>query len=189
MQISFFSKPVEDKAASAEAGRPIFKEVEMCKVWLDRFTESHYPAHEPTVTYVAEESRDDTRTWAQRYPNEYRAFKEQLLPSEIGTPVEQWPLLGQAKVSELKALGIDTVEQIANMGHRNREILGPGAAQLMEQAKAYIDAALEAAPANKAAAEIADLKRELEALRAERAEAPAKRGPGRPKKEEAEAAA
>lgn len=168
MQVIFYSKATLNKAKTAEAGRPIYDDVDMVDVRTgDKHFNPHFPAHEPTVTWDARTATDDRRTWAERFPREYQAYKMDLTPSESGTPLEEWPLLSRAKVSELRAIGIVTVEQIADMSDRHRSTLGAGARQLIGQAQAYVQQAREAAPAMRFAAENAELKDELDATRAE----------------------
>lgn len=187
MHVRFYAKSKQNNARSAAEGRPIFDEVEMADVRIpgDKHFNPHFPAHEPTVSFDRTTMSDDTRTWAERYSAEYKAFKSAHLPSVSGTPLEEWPILSRAKVSELKALDITTVEQIAEISDRNRNILGPSARQMITQAQVYIAQARDAAPANQMAAENAELRTEVDAMRAEmdrlRAEMAPKRG--RPRKE------
>lgn len=194
MFVRFYSKTKQNEAKSIEAGRPIFDEVEMVEVTLpgDRFYQPHFPAHEVAVTWDAEKKTDDTRTWAERFPNEYAAFKTSHIPSESGLPLEEWGFITRAQASELKALKIHTVEQLAAVNERNRAILGPGARALIAQAQAFIEQSREQAPVAKLAAQNEALQAELEALKARMAgfedvsdEAPKRRG--RPRKEEVEA--
>lgn len=165
----FYSAPKQNKIKSAEAGRPIFDEHEMVEINLagDKQNRPHFPAHEVTVTYDAQTQQEDRRTWAERYPNEYRAFKTQSGPHIEGTPLVQWPILTRAQVAELGAIDIFTVEQIADMNARNRQVLGPAAHQLIAQAKAYIERAREGASDNRLASENAELKAELERMKAD----------------------
>jgi hypothetical protein len=193
LQVIFYTKPKQNMRASEEAGRPIFDEIEMVQIkTADKHFEPHFPAHEPTVTWDAQRQEDDRRTWAERYPAEYKAFKMGHAGSVSGTPLAEWPILSRAKVSELTAIGIVTVEQIAEMSDRHRSVLGAGARQLINQAQAYIAQARENAPNMAAAAmnaelmgEMERLKRELDELRA----AQPKRGRPRKEAEDGEEAA
>ena len=167
--VRFYEKPKQNKSKSAEAGRPIFDSVEMCEVIVagDKHFRPHFPAHEPTVTYDSATQTEDRRTWAERYPDEYRAFKQQGFSATSGTPVEAWPILTRAQVAELKALDIFTVEQIADMADRNRHVLGAGARDLIAKAKAYIDQAADASVPQRLASENEALKAEIERLKAQ----------------------
>jgi len=161
--VRFYSKPKLNKAKSAEAGQPVFDEVEMCEITVpgDRGFQPHFPAHEPTVTYDAARQMDDTRTWAERYPSEYQAFKMGMTADPLGTPLDQWPVINRSKASELRALGLQTVEQVAEMNARNRAILGPAAQQIIDQARVFVEQSRVYSPQ----AEIEALRRELADMR------------------------
>lgn len=167
MNVRFYSKPKLNKARTAEAGRPIFDDVEMCEVILDdRNFNPHFPAHETTITYDKQAQMDDTRTWAERFPEAYRAFKMRHEAGETGTPLSEWPVVTRAKASELNALGVTTVEQLAAMPESTLRVLGAEGRQLAAQAQAYMQTAQEAAPMNRLALENEDLKARLAALEA-----------------------
>lgn len=74
---SFYEKFVPNPSRSKAEGRPAFDAVEMCDVQIagDKMTNPHFPAHEVAVSYDHKQRADDTRTWAERFPDEYRAFK------------------------------------------------------------------------------------------------------------------
>lgn len=173
MQLRFYSKPVQNPVKTAASGRPIFDEIEMCEIMTaDKNFQPHFRAHEPTVTYDNKRQAEDRRTWAERYPEAYQAFKQAMNPSESGTPVEQWPILSRAKVSELRAIGLMTVEQVAAMDHATTQMLGPEGKALAAQATAYIEQARSSAPSQRMAAENEALKREIERLKADLAMTP-----------------
>lgn len=170
--VKFFTDTKLNKKKSEAEGRPIFDEVEKCEVIIagDRSYRPVFPAHEQTVSYDKEARQDDTRTWAERYPQEYRAFKQQQTGMMVsGTPLEAWPILTAKQVAELKALDIVTVEQIAEMSERNRGALGGEGRKLIAKAKTYIEQARDAAPLNKLAADNEALRQELARLKAEQA--------------------
>ena len=117
----------------------------------------------------------------------YEAWKKgQELP-ETGTPLEAWGGVTAEQVAALKAMGIRTVEDVAEMGDRAAEQLRmPNARKLPELAKSFLGNTDMAARD----AENAELKERIAAMEEMLAEkmnedAPKKRGPGRPKKAEA----
>lgn len=171
--VRFYAKPKLNKVKSAEVGRPIYDEVETVEVIVagDKHFRPHFPAHEPTVTFDTTTQQEDRRTWAERYPEEYKAYKLQGHQSITGTPLEAWPILGRAQVAELKALDIFTVEQIADMNDRNRHVLGASARQLIAKAQAYIAQARDTATPQRLAAENEELRAEIERLKAQPAPA------------------
>ena len=124
--------------------------------------------------------------WAQIEPH-YLAWKEGHEIPETGTPLGAWPAITQDQAEALRGVGIKTVDDVARASEAllHRPPL-PNMRDLQRQAVMFLEGADKAAQA----AEIAALKEQnaamLEML-TEQQEKP-KRGPGRPKKEEAEAA-
>jgi hypothetical protein len=123
--------------------------------------------------------------WAQIEPA-YRAWKDGQIVPESGTPLAAWSGVTPDQAQALKSVGIHTVEAMANA----TEIMlsappMPGMRDLKRQALAW----LEGMPAAQQAATIARLEEQhaamVEMLAEMQKEEPAKRGPGRPKKEEA----
>jgi hypothetical protein len=155
----FFMDSVHDQAASIGAGRPIFHEEERVEIIMPG-----NPYTRP-VQRVTDEHRE-------KWPKEYGAFKAGLEPSAEGTPIEEWPRLRRNQVLELKALGFQTVEHVANMDDQAIGRLGIGGRQLRDLAKAFLDDAVRAAAleqlsdANaKKEAELAELQRQIAELR------------------------
>jgi hypothetical protein len=167
--VRFYSKMRPNRRKSEEAGRLIEDEVEMVEIILagDKQTRPHAPAHEVTVTYDAVKKADDRRTWAERYPDEYKAFKQGTRQDISGTPLEAWGVLTRAQLAEMRALDIATVEQIADMNERNRTILGPNARLLIAQAQQYVGQLQALVKAQQPNAELDALRAELAALKAE----------------------
>ncbi len=174
----FYYKPKENKRASKDAGHLVYDQVEMIEITIpgDRTYQPHFPAHESCVTYDAALREDDLRTWAERYPEEYRAFKMNASQDPLGTPVEQWPVLSRQMISQLKALGLPTVESIASMNPRNRGALGASADQLIAQANVFVSSMKPVDDRGAMMDELAAMRAEIEELRKGR-------GPGRPRKE------
>lgn len=157
----FYMTTVENKAKSAEAGRPIFDEVEMVEVRLagDRYYNPHFPAHEMHVRQNGEEI-----TYAMRWPEEYQRFKTGEMQVASGTPLEELTFLAAARRSELKALKIYTVESLAALDGPNLRVLAGEGYKLKEQAQAYLDKANGISGLSALASENADLRARLELL-------------------------
>jgi hypothetical protein len=141
--VKFFLKPKQDKAASAEAGRPIFKEVEYIDIKI--------PGSREGVCRPARQ-RD-----IQRFPRHYQAFKTRVEGEEDvieGTLLAEWPLATRAMVEELAFFNVRTVEQLVSMSDAKAgQFMG------MNGLKAKAQQWLAAAKEQKAAT---DLKAELE---------------------------
>lgn len=183
--VKFYMEAIPDAKASKEAGRPIYRDAEMVEVLIpgDRNFRPVFPAHELAEQPTHEKPRGVT--WAEKYSEAYAEFKAGATRSLFGTPLEEAPFLTRARVAELKALHIETVEQLASMTDRHKSRLGPGATALVEQAQAYLDAAAQTATPVALAEENAALKERMAQMEAMLADMAKTRGPGRPRKDEA----
>jgi hypothetical protein len=163
----FFVESVEDLLASDQAGRRIFRDEERVEIIMPG-----NPYTRP-VQRVTDEHR-------AKWPKEYEAFKAGQEPAADGTPLEQWPRLRRGQVFELKALGFQTVEHVAQMDDQAVQRVGMGGRDLRNLANAFLDnaarmAALEQLTADNSSkdAAIANLQRQLDDLNKRLAVAPA----------------
>ena len=124
----FHTAEVQDQAATEMHGRPIFRTEERVEIIMPG------NPHTRPVHKVTEEHK-------QKWPEEYKRFKDGMEMSVDGTPLEQWPLLKRAQVLELKALGFMTVEHVAGMNDLAVQRIGMGGMGLRNLAKAYLDEA------------------------------------------------
>lgn len=160
----FFKTMAElDKAATKKEGRPIYKDVEYVEIRIagDQHHRPCYPAH----SFWQRDENGNDMTYAMRWSDQYRKWKEGSGQAVHGTPIEELPFLTQAKRSELKALSIYTAEALASLDGKNLKTLGIGGRELKDQAQAYLDKAKGSADVTRFAAENADLKAQLDELR------------------------
>ncbi len=150
----FFVEAVEDKAASKEAGRPIFKDQEMVEVRIAG-DKNNVP-----VFKVKDHHRE-------RWPEAYARFQQGQEQVAEGTPLEQWAVMTRSKAEELKALGIMTVEALADLPDSAIHRIGMGARELMAQAVAFLANAEEGAQVGKLAAENVELKEQVKLLQSQ----------------------
>ena len=124
----------------------------------------------------------------------YRAWKEGHEIPVDGTPLAAWPGLNNAQAGVFRALGIKSVEQIAEM---NDSLMGrvqlPGVREIQNQAKAFLEASDRNSTANRLTELEGQNKELLERLDAtmallEEKTAPPRRRQAREVAEEAEAA-
>jgi len=127
----------------------------------------------------------------------YRAWKDgQELPA-VGTALAAWSGISPEQADVLRSMGIKSVEDFAGMSDGLVSKCNfPNARALQSAAKAWLEGADRAKAAAGMAnleAENASLKSDLEEMKAiilqMQAEQAAKRGPGRPRKEQGEEAA
>ncbi len=158
IHVEFINLPVEDQAASRKEGRPIFRDVEHCRIrWVgDNKRELCEPAHQKT-----EYSRDERRyiTFAEKFPEHYKLFKANQDQAAVnGTPISELPFLSESKRAELRALNITTAEALAGLDGTPLQRLGMGGRDLKNQAQAWLDKASGVADVSKMAQEIEALK-------------------------------
>lgn len=148
----FKTQAVEVKAKSAEEGRPIFEDRE--------FVEIHIAGDNKSI--VVHPVRDEHK---ERWPEQYKAFKEGKEAPMEGTPLAEWPILTASKVAELHSMKIKTVEQLAEIKDSTINRLGMGARELVKQAQAFLDVSADVAAAQKYAAANEQLENEVAMLK------------------------
>jgi len=116
----------------------------------------------------------------------YDAWRNQQDLPEEGTPLEAWSGVSADQAAFMRKMGIRTVEDVRDMGDRAlEELRWPNSRKLPELAKRW----LEGEAISEKDAKIAEMEEQMAAMKElleERMEKP-KRGPGRPKKETADA--
>lgn len=172
LHIEFKNVAVENKAKSRTEGRPIFEQQEQVHIRFvgDTKKELVAPAQEKCAR---DPGNGQWISYAQLYHKHYDAFKNGQVVAGEGTPIEELHFIDAAKRAELKALHVHTAEALAGLEGVNLTRLGMYGRELKEKAKAYIDKAKDSALETRLAAENAQLKARLEALKAQILLAPA----------------
>jgi hypothetical protein len=103
--VSFYTKPVLNPLKSTEAGRQVFDEVDYIRIVT------------PGSLLSIIDTPVDAGNYMQRFGDKYAKWKAGQKELFSGTPLDAFPwLIGKvALVAELKALGIQTVEQLATL--------------------------------------------------------------------------
>ncbi len=122
----FFMEPVIDELASAQEGRTIARDVECIRIAT--------PGN--TLTIFAGRVTDEHR---YKWPAEYAAFKEGREIEMSGTPIEMWGMLRPSQVTEWKAMGVRSVENMADLNDHDIQRLGMGARNMRDAARAFLD--------------------------------------------------
>lgn len=162
---------------SEQAGHPVYDDMD--------FVEIMTPGDMNNIIQRPATERD-----IKQFSALYQSYKAgQEAPVE-GIPLESWPRLTSATVANYKAMGVKTIENVANMSDQVCNKVAMGAMGDRTAAKAYLALAKDSALAQKQALElerqnatIDDLKRQVAELVAS-AEKPKL---GRPRKETEEA--
>lgn len=163
--VDFYSEPVEDAKASLEAGRPIFKEAEFVRVRQagDRKREHVAPAHEQ---FMLERGTGLHITYAQRYSEQYNAFKRKDTAYMSGTPLDFATFLTPSQRAEFKAAQILTIEGLAGLPDRVIAQFGPNMRGYVRQAQELISKTQDSAATAKLEAENQELRDRMAKLEA-----------------------
>ena len=160
--VVFKQHPIPNAQKSAEEGRLICDDMEVCEIRAPGSRNSTVqPAH-VRARWVGDQYGGDQReiTYAELFAYQYKQFKEKLQQTIRGTPLAAAPFLTAARRAELNALHIYTVEQLAAVDGQELKNLGPNGRDLKNQAEEYITTSKAAAPGT------TQLQAELDALRA-----------------------
>lgn len=194
--VQFYVRPWQNNFLTQQEQRPVFED--------KLFVRIESPGHRNSI--IDTFAREDHK---RRFPRQWAAFERAHgnETQQIGTPLSQWPFLSASRVEELKFLKFHTVEQVALASDAALKNIGMTAGidpfQFRERAKRYLEAAHDDAVAQRQAEEIKRREEEIEALKKSQAEAnekhdaemtelkqlvsrlaeqPARRKPGRPRK-------
>lgn len=173
--VEFFNEAVEFKAESEKAGRPVFREIPFVRI--------HIPGDKNNV--VVTKATDYHR---EKYPMAWARFQSGQSEAVEGMPLKDWAQVRSSQVKEAEYFGIRTVEQLAAVTDTNIQKMGMGFLELRRKAQTFLSAMSGADPVAQAE-ENQRLREDLATLKAQFEEMSRNipRGPGRPKKETAEA--
>ena len=154
---------VEDRNASIQAGRKIYKNVNMANITP--------PGTKDVFPRVAEEWLADIRNkaqegrwpaqWVEHFEAQYRAWKAGQDIPENGTPLKGWPLLSPAELNNLISANVRTVEDLAALTEEGIRNAGMGARALRDKARAWLESSTGP---GKLAEEVAAMRVQLEQL-------------------------
>lgn len=151
---------IQNEGKSAQAGRPIFDDVEA--------VELRYPGSKNVGVFPAFEishREEDPElggmrkvTYAERFSKQYQQFKSRQHQTKSGTPLDYLSFLTEARRAELRALNIYTAEALTVVDGQELKNLGPGGRELKEKAAAFLAESTEHSRITKLEAEIEALK-------------------------------
>lgn len=151
--VRFYKDVRKNEYRSGKEGRPIFEDVTMVHIVL------------PGGLHDIKEAVQERHK--MRFPQQWAAFQnahDGSDPMMIGTPLEQWPMIGRSAAEELKALRFYTVESIANASDATLQRMGMAGGMagpaLRDRAIRYLEVAKDNAAVDRQAEEIAKLRAE-----------------------------
>lgn len=167
--VNFERRAEEDRSASLEANRYVAKDVDIALVTQPG---SKDRVERPVLEWfeMLAKEVDNGRfplEWLQRLRTAYKAWQTDQEIPENGTPVGNWPMLSPAQVTNLRRVGLMTVEDVAAMNEQAMAAYGMGARELKSLAEKYLASGAGDALAVKlqaAQAENESLKTRIESL-------------------------
>jgi hypothetical protein len=152
LAVKIYNSPVQDKPATEEAGRPIFKEIPFISI--------RAPG-DKLMAVVRPIMEMDKR----RFPEHWKKYLAREEQTVSGTPLSEWGGVTRSQIEEMKFFNIHSVEQLAGMADNNTQGMR-GLITLKQKAAAY----LEASDKNATTSALTTAKSEIEELKAQMAE-------------------
>lgn len=155
VSIKFYNRLEEDTIRSKDEGRPMYRE----SVWIEK-------AILGTNDII---DRPAFEADFKEHAAQYARFKRQTTdhPELEGTPLSEFPGMGRTRIAELNALNIFTLEQFVSLNDSAISRCGAGTRKEIERAKAWMASAKSSSAAPAMAADLLELKAQLEAAREE----------------------
>lgn len=148
--VKFYYRPVQDEAASAKEGRPIYRDRE--------YLEIRTPGNQTNVIQRPVSDMD-----RQRFRQAYRMFKAGDDEQVVGTPIAEVPWLTRSQVEELAHMRIRTIEHLAELSDEVCSRFA-GLYGLKNKAKTFVESAKGQAPFVEMQKANEELNNKLEAM-------------------------
>lgn len=162
----FRNGTVKNNVKSAEAGRPIFDDIELVEI-RHPGTRDHgvYPATERSHWLVDEITGEQRPiSFAERFSKQYQQFKSNQQQTKSGTPLDYLTFLTEGKRAELRALNIYTAEALAIIDGAELKNLGPGGREWKNKAIEFLENSNDASKVTKLEAELETIRARNEVL-------------------------
>jgi len=149
----FLIHPRLNTAKTKKEGRPIYDDVPYVRIM----------AAGDKDNIVMRPVRDSDK---MRFPQQWAQFQNKEEQVQEGTPLTEWAGISRSQAEELKAMGIRTVEALAQCPDTAiQRIMGGNG--MKQKAKAYMEDAKLLVPIERLNKENQDLRAELESLKAQ----------------------
>lgn len=141
--IEFYQEAVEDRAATQEAGGPVCKDVDYCRIINPGGRDV---VERPALDYLANLDHQikagtvGAAALKDRFAKLYDNWKSNRDPEMPGVKLKDIPLLSPAELKTVTNAKIFTVEQLAEVGEVGLSALGMGARELQKKARNYLAA-------------------------------------------------
>lgn len=159
--VKFERRAVEDKAASREQGKIVYKDEDFALV----IPPGSRDCFEAKVHTWFENVKTNVRNgkmlpqWLDHWQDGYEKFKKGEEMPLNGTSVKNWPAISKSECMRLISANILTIEDLAQITDEGIRRLGMGAIELKNKAKDYVQTAKNTGPI---IMEMAALRKETE---------------------------
>lgn len=150
--VMFFKKAVHNPARSRETGKPFYDE--------QVFVRIHPPGERLNIIERPAKGED-----SRRFPNQWAQFSQNKEQVPEGTPIGLLYPDKPAVEATLRACGVFTIEQLADLSGHAIDNVGMGSQAWVNAAKKYLDYANKGVKASQFRAEMEEKDRELKMLR------------------------
>jgi hypothetical protein len=166
--LRFYTKPIKNNFQSEKHGRMIFDTGLFVEVITPGSTES-LPEFLCETTFCDEMNIPPKRTdYYLRFRQQIEAYKEQTGAYALsGLPLTEWTQIDVGTAATLRACGVHTVEQLAEVSDSNLHNLGIGGRTLREKAKGWLTSRDFGIPSAQMSTQLSELRVENERLLAE----------------------
>ncbi len=131
LNVEFFIMDEFKTFKSAQEGIAIYEPIEMVRMGMPG-------AKTDIIKQVTFKDGVDGPAIVNRFPAQYKAFKEGLEQVPDGTPLEMCKFMPSHRIKMLRAQGVHTAEQFAECSDAIVQTLGMGAARERDLCKAYV---------------------------------------------------
>jgi len=147
----FYTRPMHNPAKSNEAGRPIYED----KVYI----RIHPPGERLNIVDRPATSQDQ-----RRFPMQWNQFKDNQQQIPEGTPIDLLYPDQPSIAATLKANGVHTIEQCAQLSANAIESIGMGSQRYVNDSVKYLEAANKGVGASQLRKELEDRDRKIASL-------------------------
>lgn len=156
LNVSFYTRAVKNEDETSKQGRPIFDNVDFVKIIQ--------PGDNKTVidTPVNE-------IYKRRFGDKFEKWSKTRENVVSGTPLAEWPLLTASQIAEFRAVGVHSVEALADMPDSLAQTF-MGSHSIRQRAKEYLSVTKDSQYAEKQVKELEKRDKQIEELQRQMAE-------------------
>ena len=165
----FMMLVVEDPVATRREGRPVHVEKPYASIRQFGYSKTKFVVRAGEAYQFLSDGFNNSGIFsaAQIWPEEYRLFSEATSEDAVlGTRIEEFAGIGRARAADLRAFGVKSVEQLAELTDNAVGKLGHDGESLRERARAWLTESKGLATLDEQADIIREMREEIAKLKA-----------------------